>query len=91
MVKKPKDLKSALGKASEPPQPDKKVEKIPDNQPKYPVAQSRIGTRTIAGHFPVEVAIQLKKLAASEDATVQDLLSEALNLLFEKYGEKPIA
>jgi len=33
----------------------------------------------------------LKQLALEEDTTVQDLLAEALNDLFEKYGKEPIA
>ncbi len=34
---------------------------------------------------------QLRMLAAEQDATQQDLMSEALNLLFQKYGKPPIA
>jgi hypothetical protein len=34
---------------------------------------------------------QLKTLAARKDTTQQDLVAEALNLLFIKYGEPPIA
>jgi|APTNR8051073442_1049403.scaffolds.fasta_scaffold14622_3 hypothetical protein len=51
---------------------------------------SREGKRLIAGHFPPELAKQLKLLAAEEDTTVQALLEEALGLLFVKKGRKGI-
>lgn len=34
---------------------------------------------------------QLRLLAAEEDTTQQDLMTEALNLLFQKYDKPPIA
>jgi hypothetical protein len=34
---------------------------------------------------------QLRMLAAENDTTQQDLMTEALNMLFEKYGKPPIA
>ncbi|MBD2249476.1 ribbon-helix-helix domain-containing protein [Nostoc sp. FACHB-888] len=49
------------------------------------------GAEAIAGHFDPAVSKQLKQLALEQDATVQALLAEALNDLFEKYGKKPIA
>lgn len=52
---------------------------------------SRIGKKTIAGHFDPAVSRQLRALGLEHDRTVQDLLSEALNGLFEKYGKPPIA
>ena len=42
--------------------------------------------KQVAGHFPAEVAWQLRELAVTERTTVQDLLGEALNDLFQKYG-----
>ncbi|WP_235031652.1 ribbon-helix-helix domain-containing protein [Geminicoccus flavidas] len=42
--------------------------------------------KQVAGHFPAEVAWQLRELAVAERTTVQDLLGEALNDLFQKYG-----
>jgi hypothetical protein len=51
---------------------------------------SREGKRLIAGHFPPDLAKQLKLLAAEEDTTVQALLEEALGLLFVKKGRKGI-
>lgn len=51
---------------------------------------SREGTRMIAGHFPPAVSKQLKIIAAEEDTSVQELLGEALNLLFIKKGKTRI-
>jgi hypothetical protein len=60
--------------------------KKPNNQP-----GSRSGKKAISGFFEIEVSRQLKVIAANNDTTVQDLLGEALNLLFEKYGVDAIA
>lgn len=52
---------------------------------------SRQGKKTIAGHFDPAVSRQLRAIGLEHDRTVQDLLSEALNGLFEKYSKSPIA
>lgn len=52
---------------------------------------SREGKQLIAGHFPKSVAKQLKLLSVEDDTTVQDLLAEALDLLFVKKGKARIA
>ena len=49
------------------------------------------GTKQIAGHFPVEVSWQLRELAVERRTTVQALLGEALNDLFQKHGKPEIA
>ena len=41
------------------------------------------GTKHIGGHFPPEVAKQLRQLAVDEDTSHQKLLGEALDLLFQ--------
>ena len=51
---------------------------------------SRQGKKTIAGHFDPAVSRQLRALGVEHDRTVQDLMREALNSLFEKYGKPPI-
>lgn len=94
MVKNTK-LADSLRKASEPEKSTKPVTS-PDrepliNNPPPGVAPSRQGKKAIAGHFDPAVSKQLKQLALSQDTTVQALLSEALNDLFSKYGQKPIA
>ena len=48
-------------------------------------------TKQIAGHFPEEVSWQLRELAVERRATVQALLGEALNDLFQKHGKPEIA
>ncbi len=52
--------------------------------------RSRSGTRQVAGHFPAEVAWQLRELAVARRITVQALLGEALNDLFAKHGKPEI-
>jgi hypothetical protein len=57
-----------------------------------PIRRSRgAGTATIAGHFPEAVRRQLRIIAAQEGRTNQSLIGEALNDLFRKRGQLPIA
>ncbi len=52
---------------------------------------SRQGKKAITGFFDPVVSRQLKQLALNQDKTIQLLLSEALNDLFVKHNNKPIA
>lgn len=52
---------------------------------------SRVGKKVVAGHFDLAVIRQLKMLALNNDSSIQAMLTEALNDLFEKYSMKPIA
>ena len=52
---------------------------------------SRQGQKMIAGYFDPMVHRQLKMLCLEEDTTIQYLLTDALNGLFEKHGKPPIA
>ena len=52
---------------------------------------SRAATKLIGGHFPHEVSRQLGIIAAEEGQTKQELLTEALNMLFLKKGKAKIA
>lgn len=52
---------------------------------------SRAGKRAIAGFFDPAVSRQLKGIGLDKDKSVQALLAEALNDLFEKYGRSRIA
>jgi hypothetical protein len=52
---------------------------------------ARRDTRQIAAHFPEQVAWQLRELAVERRKTVQALMGEALNDLFQKYGKPEIA
>jgi hypothetical protein len=51
----------------------------------------RQATRQIAAHFPEEVAWQLRELAVERRTTIQALMAEALNDLFQKHGRPEIA
>ena len=74
---------------------------LPESRPESGAEQGRAtrpraktrpaGTKQIAAHFPAEVAWQLRELAVERRTTVQALLGEALNDLFQKYGKPEIA
>jgi hypothetical protein len=51
----------------------------------------REGRQFIAAHVTPEAAKQFKLLAVQRDTTTQDLLSEAINDIFAKYGLSRIA
>ena len=57
----------------------------------YPQPPSRSGKKTIAGHFDPAVSRQLRQLALEEDSSVQDLLRQAINDLFEKKNKPRLA
>jgi len=52
---------------------------------------ARVGKRFVGAHFDPEVARQLKMLAAEDDRTIQELLEDAVDLLFVKAGKARIA
>lgn len=58
---------------------------LPAKKP-YRVAKTRIGARTITGNFPAEPVLAFRVLAVAEEKDVQQLLAEAINLLFERKG-----
>ena len=62
----------------------------PANHPEG-MSPSRAGKKAIAGFFDPAVSRQLKGIGLEKDASVQALLAEALNDLFEKYGRSRIA
>lgn len=49
-------------------------------------AQTRIATRQISGHYAADDVQAFRILAAEQDKDVQELLAEALNMVFERYG-----
>jgi hypothetical protein len=51
----------------------------------------RAGKRLIGGYFDMPVSQQLRILAAERNTTLQELLRESLNDLFQKYGKSRIA
>ena len=60
-------------------------------KPPATVPPSRQGKKMISGHFDKDVHRQLKMLAIEKDTSIQSLLSEALNALFERNDKPPIA
>jgi hypothetical protein len=77
---------AATGTAAEPPRlvPSPIA---PEPAPSVRVAQTRENSRQVSGHYKPEVAQALRLLAAEQDREQQDLLAEALNMLFERYGK----
>ncbi|MFK8254212.1 ribbon-helix-helix domain-containing protein [Ancylobacter terrae] len=70
------------------PQPEAKQEVEEPRKFSRPV---REGKRFIGGHFSHGVARQLRMIAAEDDTTIQQLLEDALDLLFTKKGRATIA
>lgn len=56
-----------------------------------PKAKGRDGRQFIAAHVNPEAAKQFKLLALQQERTVQNLLIEAINDLFNKHGMSRIA
>lgn len=77
-------------KAREDAKKGNEVDKNKAEPKKVHKAKSRIDTALIGGHFPKPVLKQLRFLAVEEDKSNQELLSEALDLLFVKKGKKKI-
>ncbi len=46
----------------------------------------RGGLKHVGGYFDPEVSKRLRMLASEEDTTVQELLAEGINLLFQSRG-----
>jgi hypothetical protein len=57
----------------------------------YPKASTRAGKRVVTAYVSPEAFRQLKRIAADEDAQVQDLLTEGLNAVFAARGLSRIA
>jgi hypothetical protein len=87
--KKPNPLMAGLeqfDRNSAPPPPVLAPPRVTAGKP-----PSRQGAVQIAGFFPEDVRAQLKVTAAEQRRDVQDMLAEALNLIFAKYGKPEIA
>lgn len=52
-------------------------------------AKARDGKRAIVGYFSEDMSRQLRVMAIEEDATVQALVGEALDLLMRARGKHP--
>lgn len=62
-----------------------------NKQRKIYVSPSREGKVTISGAYDPAVRHQLKQIALDNETTIQQLLCDALNDLFQKYGKPTIA
>lgn len=72
--------------------PQEPLEAIPAGEgAKVDQRPSRAGKTFVGGYFPPEVRRLIKTLAAEQDKTVQQLVGEALNLLFANNGKGEIA
>jgi hypothetical protein len=60
-------------------------------KPSKITAAPRKGVRPITVHFPQLVRDQIKILAAERHTTMQNVIAEAYNDLFAKYGKPEIA
>ena len=65
----------------------------PSSKPisKVAAVPSRIGKKPVTGFFEPAVSRQLKRLGLDNERTMQELIQEALNDLFRKYEQPPIA
>jgi Spy/CpxP family protein refolding chaperone len=82
-------LSAAPAVRAEPPPPKADAEEA---APAVKAAQpSRRETKAITVHFPEEVRRQLKALAGEQGRHVDDMVAEALNLLFVKYRRAEVA
>jgi hypothetical protein len=91
------NLRQALKGMSKTGQPAATTERPPAPRPDNPhYRPSREGMENLTGYFPPAVKNQLLELsierrrATGHKVTIQDLLGEALNDLFAKYGKPEI-
>ena len=65
------------------------VTRAPSDNPHY--RPGRAMQVNVTGYFPPEVKKQLRLLSAEQDKTIQQILAEALNDVFAKYGKPELA
>jgi hypothetical protein len=83
-----KGLARKTGASIEPAAPEEETRQNPERpQPSYRMAQTRRDTRQVSGHFKAEVGRTLRLIAVEQDRDVQEMLAEALNMLFTRYGK----
>jgi len=92
-MKRKSSLADALQEATGRKTPEAPPSTTVKNSPALPVEipPSRAGKKTIAGHFDPAVSRQLRRVALEEDSSVQELLREAINDLFEKKHKPRLA
>ena len=85
-----KQSEGALHTPPETPEPDPKTPVV-ENGSRRKTPATRQNTKVVMGHFPKDVHTQLQYLRIETDQNMQELVAEALNLLFVKYEKPPIA
>jgi len=82
-------LKSLVhGQTQQPSQAGSETPPSPEVETKgYRTAQTRTDTRQVSGHFKPEVSQTLRLIAVEQDKDVQEILAEALNMVFARYGK----
>jgi hypothetical protein len=83
-------LRHASGRAEPPAPASTRPNPPPPGEAQY-ITPARRGKKTIGAFFDPAVSKQLRQIALDEDSTVQDLMREAINDLFEKRGKARIA
>lgn len=75
--------------------PEPQVIQTTPEAPTRPLAarksKTRRTTRQVGGHFDPAVGKMLNLMAVEEDTTVQNLLAEAIDMLFQSRGKAMIA
>lgn len=64
---------------------------IEEAKPKTPVPPTREGKKVISGYFDPAVKRQFAQIALNDDLSHQQVLAEAINLLFQSRGLPQIA
>ena len=77
-------------------QPTQSHEEAPESAPEHPPTKShyrpsRDGTKHVGGYFDPAVSKMLRQIALDEDTSVQTLVAEALNMLFQSRQKPTIA
>lgn len=86
------EAEEAVTEAPAPPAPAPVTpEAEPAPKRKYPVAKTREGKRVATVYLEPEALRQLKRIGFDEETTVQELLVEGINAVFEKRGLSRIA
>lgn len=84
-------VKAAAGAPTPAPDEPRPAKPKATKEAAQPAAKSREGRVVLGSYQTAEAVKQTKLLAIEQDTTMQALLAEALNLLFQKYGKPTIA
>ncbi len=88
---KKKKLSQALLEREQELNPQKVETQVEPAQKEVKVAPSRQKKRHISGYFSEDVHKQLRLIGFENDKSIQQMLSEALNMYFTFHDKSPIA